>query len=287
MTDNFKSYLSNVLSTPIKNISSISGGDISQAYKISTSNSDYFLKFNSAPDALTMFQTEAYGLQTIAKTNTIKTPKVIAYDRFENSAFLLLEFIESKPPSFEDFKNLGTQLAQLHQCTSESFGLDQDNFIGRLPQPNHKHKNWTDFYTHERLIPQLELAKQKGMLHHSECPNAEHIKNRLQPLLENIKPALLHGDLWSGNYLISKNGEPYVIDPALYYGHNEVDIAMSKLFGGFGEAFYESYFSFFHADEHTSARIEVYQLYHLLVHLNMFGRSYYGAVSAILKRFFF
>ncbi len=286
MNAGFKTYLSDLLNESIEHISSVSGGDISLAYKISTANSDYFLKINNAPDALTMFQTEVYGLQTIAKTYTIKTPEVTAYDMFEDSAFLLLEFIESKSPTSEDFGLLGTQLAHLHQCTSERFGLDNDNFIGRLPQPNSHHKTWTDFYTCERLQPQLELAKQKGLLQESECPSTELIKNRLQPLFKNIKPSLLHGDLWSGNYLISKDGEPYLIDPAMYYGHNEVDIAMSKLFGGFSESFYEAYGPILPPDEHTSARIEIYQLYYLLVHLNMFGRSYYRSVSSILKRHF-
>ncbi|MGC6430996.1 MAG: fructosamine kinase family protein [Jejuia sp.] len=286
MNAGFKTYLSDLLNESILGINSISGGDISKAYKISTTNSDYFLKINNAQNALTMFQTEAYGLQTIGKTCTIKTPEVIAYDMFEDSAFLLLEFIESKSPTSEGFRLLATQLAQLHQCTSESFGLDKDNFIGRLPQPNKQHKTWTDFYTCERLQLQLEMAKQKGFLQEFEFPSTELIKNRLQPLFKNIKPSLLHGDLWSGNYLISKDGEPYLIDPAVYYGHSEVDIAISKLFGGFGETFYEAYWSILPPDEHTSARIDIYQLYYLLVHLNMFGRSYYGSVSSILKRYF-
>ncbi|GAB1857426.1 fructosamine kinase family protein [Flavobacteriaceae bacterium MHTCC 0001] len=286
MIDNLKYHLSNLLKESITNMSSVSGGDISKAYRISTTNSDYFLKLNNAPDALTMFQTEVYSLQTIAQTNTIKTPKIITYDRFEGSALLLLEFIESKSPSPEDFRSLGTQLAQLHQYTSENFGLDRDNFIGRLPQSNTRHKTWADFYTHERLLPQLQMAKQKGLLKDIECPNPELIESQLQPLFENIKPSLLHGDLWSGNYLISKDGEPYLIDPAAYYGHSEVDIAMSKLFGGFDESFYKEYFLLLPPNEHTSARIEIYQLYYLLVHLNMFGRSYYGSVSSILKTYF-
>ncbi|MEW4924776.1 fructosamine kinase family protein [Algibacter sp. 2305UL17-15] len=286
MNTDFKIYLSDLLSESFTNISIVSGGDISQAYRIETANNSYFLKLNSAPDALTMFQTEAYGLQTIAKTNTIKTPNVLGCDSFENSAFLLLEFIESKSPSAKDYKNLGEQLARLHQCTSENFGLDQDNFIGRLPQSNTKHNTWEDFYTYERLLPQLDLAKQKGLLKSLECPNIEHIKKQLKPLFENIKPALLHGDLWSGNYLISLDGKPYLVDPSLYYGHYEVDIAMSKLFGGFGSSFYESYHRDFPVEEQTSARIEIYQLYYLLVHLNMFGRSYYGSVVSILNKYF-
>lgn len=285
MNTDFKIHLSSFLNTSNVSVNPLSGGDISKAYKITTSKRSYFLKVNEASNALTMFQTEAYGLEAIAKTKTIKTPQVIAYDTFEGSAFLLLEFIESKSPSSEDFRLLGTQLAQLHQCTSEHFGLDRDNFIGRLPQSNSHHKTWTDFYTHERLRPQLELAKQKGLLNDWECPNVEDIKNRLRSWFVNIKPSLLHGDLWSGNYLISNEGEPYVIDPATYYGHNEVDIAMSKLFGGFGEAFYEAYFSLFPPSEHTPARIEIYQLYYLLVHLNMFGRSYYGSVKSILQKY--
>ncbi|WP_203255759.1 fructosamine kinase family protein [Hyunsoonleella ulvae] len=286
MNSDLKTYLSNILNDAIQNVTSISGGDVSQACKISTPQANYFLKVNNAPDALTMFQTEAYGLQSIAKTNTIKTPKVIAYDVFENSAFLILEFIASKSPSAQDFKTLGTQLAQLHQCTSKYFGLDRDNFIGPLPQSNTHHKTWVDFYTYQRLQPQLELAQQKGLLQDSECPKPERIKNKLKPLFKDITPSLLHGDLWSGNYLISKNGTPYVIDPAVYYGHAEVDIAMSKLFGGFSESFYKAYFLECPTDENTSARIEMYQLYYLLVHLNMFGRSYYGSVKSILKKYF-
>ncbi|MEC3908336.1 fructosamine kinase family protein [Tamlana sp. 2201CG12-4] len=282
MTNNLKSHLSNLLNKTITNVSPVSGGDISQAFKIDTSNNAYFLKLNSA-SALNMFQTEAYGLDLIAKTNTIKTPKVIAFDSFENSAFLLMEFIESKQATAEDFKVLGKQLAALHQCISENFGLDTDNYIGSLPQSNTVHKTWGDFYTDERLLPQLKLAKQKDLLSDAECPSEQQIKNYLESLFQNIKPSLLHGDLWSGNYLISKDGTPYLIDPSVYYGHSEVDIAMTKLFGGFGHAFYKAYESYSPFDVNTSARIDIYQLYYLLVHLNLFGRSYYGSVVSILR----
>lgn len=286
MNNALKNYLSYYLKETITKVASVHGGDISTAYKIESPNNTYFLKVNSNSNALTMFQTEAYGLQLISVTNTIKTPKVIVCDSYQNLAFFLLEFIESKQASSKDFKNLGEQLAQLHQCTSDTFGLNQDNFIGRLPQSNNQHKSWIDFYTHERLLPQLELATQKGLLKDTECPKSEHIKNQLNHLFKNVKPALLHGDLWNGNYLISKDGTPYLIDPAVYFGHHEVDIAMSKLFGGFGDTFYSSYFNQVPTDEFTSARIEIYQLYYLLVHLNMFGSSYYGSVISIMKTYF-
>ncbi|MDO5977745.1 fructosamine kinase family protein [Flavivirga spongiicola] len=286
MNNDLKIHLSSILKESITRVSPLHGGDISNAYRIETSNNSYFLKLNEAINAAKIFQAEVYGLQLIGETNTIKTPRVLASDTFQNSAFLLMEFIENKSPSSNDFKNLGHQLAQLHKYTSEKFGLDQDNFIGSLPQSNKPNKTWIDFYTTERLLPQLELAKQKHLLSKMECPSVQKIKDVLKSLFKDIKPALLHGDLWSGNYIISKNDVPYLIDPAAHYGHHEVDIAMTKLFGGFNEFFYDAYDSNFTRDKNTSNRIEIYQLYYLLVHLNLFGRSYYGSVSTILKKYF-
>lgn len=286
MNYDLKTHLSNLLNETITDILSVSGGDISKAYRIDTPTYSYFLKTNSGANALKMFQTEAHGLKLIHHANTIKIPKVIACDAFQNTSFLLMEFIERKSPSQEDFENLGNQLAELHQCTSEYFGLHQNNFIGSLPQINKQNKKWVNFYANERLLPQLKLAKQKGLLSDNECPSAKRIEESLNPLFENIKPSLLHGDLWSGNYLISKDGEPHLIDPAIYYGHHEVDIAMSKLFGGFSEDFYNAYHSILPQDSKTASRMDIYQLYYLLVHLNLFGRSYYGSVVSILKKYF-
>lgn len=286
MDPTFKEHIANRLNESIQNFHHVSGGDISQAFKIATEHNDYFIKINATENALNLFQAEAYGLELIRNTNTIKTPQVLFCDTFKNSAFLLMEFVDSKTPSGLDFKNLGLQFSQLHQITSEEFGLDQDNVIGSLPQSNTKSSSWLEFYTTERLIPQLQLAKQSGLLLPKECPSENIIKDRLESLFSNIKPSLLHGDLWSGNYLISKKGEPYLIDPAIYFGHHEVDIAMTKLFGGFGKAFYDSYHSIFPEDQQTSSRTDTYQLYYLLVHLNLFGTSYYPSVSTILKKYF-
>ncbi|WP_298534708.1 fructosamine kinase family protein [uncultured Algibacter sp.] len=285
MTGNLKDYLSNYLNDTITKVTPVSGGDISTAYCITTKNNLYFLKTNGAPNAMAMFQKETHGLKYIAKTNTIKTPQVIACDNFEKEAFLLMEFIESKQAIREDYNALGEQLAQLHKCSAEHFGLIGNNFIGSLPQSNTTHASWVDFYTHERLVPQLQLAKQKGLIQDSECPPTAQIKEKLNPYFANIKPSLLHGDLWGGNYLISKAGDPYLIDPAVYFGHHEVDIAMTKLFGGFNTTFYESYHTYFPLEDNTSHRIKIYQLYYLLVHLNMFGSSYYSSVASILKKF--
>lgn len=286
MTIEFQKHLSVLIEQPIQNISPISGGDIALAYKVKTEAKTYFLKVNQGKNALSMFQLEKRGLEAIAETKTISIPKIYACDVFENNAFLLMEFIESKRPDSEDFRRFGKALAELHQCATENFGLNEDNFIGSLSQSNRLHDTWANFYIKERLLPQLQLAKQHGLLSHIECPSENLIKDRLESLFLNIKPSLLHGDLWSGNYLISKQGEPYLIDPAIYFGHHEVDIAMTKLFGGFGNDFYNAYHSIFPEDANTSSRIEVYQLYYLLVHLNIFGKSYYPSVSSILKKYF-
>lgn len=286
MQNDLKAHISEILNEEISRVSALQGGDISSAYKLKTAKGSYFLKANNAPNALSMFKAEAKGLQKIQLSNSVKTPEVLACGLFKNTAFLLLEFIESKQPSAKDFENLGLQLAQMHQCTTNEFGLDSDNFIGLLPQSNQTHSCWTDFYIKERLLPQLKLAQSKNLLLLAEIPSEVQLYDTLSALFKNIKPALLHGDLWSGNYIISTNGTPYLIDPAIYFGHSEVDLAMTKLFGGFGSSFYEAYTEIIPFKEQSSARMAIYQLYYLLVHLNMFGSSYHSSVMDIIKRLF-
>ncbi|WP_027138724.1 fructosamine kinase family protein [Gaetbulibacter saemankumensis] len=286
MDANFKTYLSNILNTQIEGLQPISGGDISSAFVISTINHSYFLKINSSENALQLFQSEVNGLKSIQSTNTISTPKVFHCDIYHDYAFLVLEYIETKSATNSDFELLGTQLADLHNSFTEDFGLDQNNFIGNLPQSNATHETWVEFYIKERLKPQLDLAVKKNLLKPSEYPSENRIFETLELLLNNLKPSLLHGDLWSGNYLISKDGIPYLIDPAVYYGHNEVDIAMTKLFGGFGNSFYQAYYSIHPTNEYSNARMDIYQLYYLLVHLNLFGSSYHASVINILKKHF-
>ena len=286
MNAEFQNYISNLISESIVSLYPVSGGDISRSYKLETSKNSYFVKVNQSTDALNMFRTEAMALKLIQDSNTIKTPDVLVYDTFQESSFLILEFVESKSPSNRDFKALGVKLAELHQNTSDEFGLEEDNFIGSLPQSNHPNSSWVDFYVKERLLPQLLLAQQRGLLSERECPSEGIMNGKLNDLFLEVKPSLLHGDLWGGNYLISEEGIPYLIDPAVYYGDHEVDIAMSRLFSGFGSDFYNAYHTIHPTDLKTASRIEIYQLYYLLVHLNLFGRSYYGSVQHILKKYF-
>ena len=279
-------FLSNLLESKIESFQPVSGGDISSAYIIKTASNNFFLKANSNPIALEMFLSEEKALTAISNTNTIATPKIIVCDSFNNISFLLMELIETKSPNSKDLELFGNQLAKLHKITSNDFGFDSNNFIGSLNQSNKTHINWNDFYVEERLIPQLQLAKSDGLLKETEIPKIDRLKEVCFLFFKNVKPSLLHGDLWSGNYLISESGIPYLIDPALYYGHHEVDIAMSKLFGGFGPSFYDSYHSIIPKEEFTEDRIQLYQLYYLLVHLNLFGSSYYSSVKQILRSYF-
>jgi fructosamine-3-kinase len=280
-----KPHLEEILNTSIVALQPLSGGDISAVSKVETATKTYVVKYGSQPYRA-LFEAENKGLSLIAHTQTIATPGVIANGVHNDIAFILLDFIESKSPEAEDFATLGAQLAELHGCIADNFGLSEDNFIGSLPQQNDFEKHWIDFYSRNRLSYQFELAHVKGVLSPSEIPNNEDIKSVLKSLIFNVEPSLLHGDLWSGNYLIDKEGRPYLIDPAVYYGHSEVDIAMSLLFGGFDPAFYDAYHQVRPPTEYFKERIELYQLYYLLVHLNLFGRSYYRRLKPILSAYF-
>ncbi len=265
---------------------SVSGGDISSAYLLRTNTKQYFLKVNSKPFALEMFLAEQKGLRAIENTRTIAVPHVRLVDSFENNAFLLMDFVESKRPDSEDFKEFGKQLALLHSMTYDSFGFSSDNFIGSLPQSNQFQNNWSEFYWNERIEPQINLALANQLLRKNEIPQKGKAIEVFNQIFGEVKPSLLHGDLWGGNYLISSNGSPYLIDPATYYGHSMVDIAMSKLFGGFGTSFYDTYHEIIPKTENYAQQIELYQLYYLLVPLNLFGSGYYSGVSSVFRKYF-
>ncbi len=281
-----RQQLEKQLGTQIKSVFPVSGGDIAQAYGLETATNRFFCKLMPGENGKNVLSSERIGLEAISETGTIATPKVVGFGLSDTSAFLILEFIQPKRPDANEMRLFGNQLARLHQTTSTSFGWDTDNFIGRLPQSNKKSTDWVSFYIRERLNPQLKMARDKGLLSEGNIPSESRIQSSLEDLLSGVSPALIHGDLWSGNYLISADGVPYLIDPSTYFGHREVDLAMSKLFGGFGPEFYKGYHEIHPASEGLSQRQDLYQLYYLLVHLNLFGSSYYPSVAGILKRYF-
>ncbi len=286
MIKNILDYISVNLAVRITSSKPLTGGSISSAYLLETTNENLFLKINSAPDAIDMFHAEQEGLKAIEKTGTISVPYVHMVDRFEGQTFLLMEYVDSKRPNSADYALLGTKLAALHGVEQDNFGFSSDNYIGSLPQSNRIHNDWVEFYWEERISPQLQLARKKGLLDDKEIPGSQQSIDLFTRFFDGVSPSLLHGDLWGGNYLIASDGTPYLIDPATYRGHSMVDIAMSKLFGSFGPDFFNAYHEIIPKSEHYNEQVELYQLYFLLVHLNMFGSGYYSSVSTILKKFF-
>ena len=267
----------------ILNTQSVGGGCINESYRINTTTGDFFIKWNEKNRYPGMFEVEVQGLELLKKSNTIHIPRVIAQYDFENTSFLILEWIESGKRIKNFGADFGEKLAKLHSHSTELFGLDQDNYIGSLPQSNKQYKLWKEFFIQERLIPPLNLAVNSKLLDSSIRSMFDKLFSKIDSLIPEEKPALLHGDLWSGNYLVNQQGAATLIDPAVYYGHREIDLAMTKLFGGFNEEFYSAYQIAYPIQPGFNKRVDVYNLYPLLVHVNLFGGSYAGQLKNILK----
>lgn len=278
-------HIEQILSLKIVSYQALTGGSISKAYLIKSANKSFFLKVNSGTNALLMFQNEKVALDTIKQSKTIEVPQVFLVDKINKNAFILMEYIESKSATDLDMISLGKNLASLHQYKGNTFGFKSDNFIGSLPQSNKSSDDWASFYWNERIKPQLQLAHTNKYIKESEFPDKAHALHLFQETFDDVTPSLIHGDLWGGNYLIRNDGTPYLIDPAVYFGHAMVDIAMTKLFGGFSTKFYEAYHQIIPRSPFYEEQIKLYQLYYLLVHLNLFGYSYRSDVIAILKQF--
>ncbi len=277
--------LNKLLNTDILSLKEVGGGDISRAFRAKSLKGDFFIKYHSGSAAFDMFEAEKTGIEAIENTESIAVPEIFKVVRYKGAALLIMQYINSRPANKEDFKKLGEQLAELHLNYSDKFGYTRNNFIGSLPQPNCLHSEWIDFYVEERLLPQIEMALRLNLLN-QKIPKKTRIKEVCRDICGSPKASLLHGDLWSGNYLISSGGTPYLIDPAIYFGDAMIDLSMSRLFGGFGESFYDAYHDIHHRAENYRAQTDIYQLYYLLVHLNLFGRSYYQSVIHIIQRYF-
>lgn len=263
----------------------ISGGDINHAQLLETNKGNFFLKFNSKPGSLEMFEKEAKGLSLLDEPAIFRIPKVLHISQTAETAFLILEYIKSGVKKRDFWEIFGRRLAQLHQTTQEHFGLDHANYIGSLVQQNHPHPSWSAFFIKERLLPQIKLARNQNRLKATDLSSFEKLFKKIPNICPNEPSALIHGDLWSGNFLIDSNGQPVLIDPAVSFAHREMDLAMTKLFGGFDSAFYSSYKAAYPLTSGFSQRMEVYQLYYLLVHVNLFGGGYVNSVRSILKKF--
>ncbi|MDW8438576.1 MAG: fructosamine kinase family protein [Chloroherpetonaceae bacterium] len=262
----------------------VGGGCIHRAERVETNVGTFFVKHNDASQREN-FEAEADGLKVLAETATLRVPQVIAVLATERESALAMEFVSTAPMRSDFWEIFGERLARLHSHSRETFGYERDNFIGSLPQSNRAHAEWSDFFREERLSPMLRLALKTGNLSPSDARRFERLFPKLDGLIPNEKPALLHGDLWSGNYLVDERGMPVVIDPAVYFGHREAELAFMRLFGGFDERLFEAYHSAFPLERGWRERVALFNLYPLLVHLNLFGRSYWSAIDAALKKF--
>lgn len=266
-------------------VTAVGGGCINRAFCVEVSGKKYFLKWNDAAKFPGMFESEARGLRLLRQAGELYVPEVMESAVAGPYTYILMEWI-GPGRSQQDFWNeFGRGLARLHRHSQDSFGLDHDNYIGLLEQSNTPNPIWTDFFAGERLVPQFQLAQDAGALGSNSVRSFENLLSKLPGLVPGEKPALLHGDLWNGNFLISAGGEACLVDPAVYYGHREMDLAMTRLFGGFDEEFYKAYEEEFPLEKGHEERTDIHNLYPLLVHVNLFGGSYVAQVQRILSRF--
>ncbi len=263
---------------------SIGGGCINSATKCETSRTNFFLKWNSSsPDG--MFRKESMGLNLLIDAKCIGVPKPLCAGEVNGIDFLILEYLEPAPRQSDYWDRFGQQLAELHRTSFDQHGLDHSNYIGRLHQSNDFRISWIDFFIEQRLEPQLELARTNRLIDIQTDINLGGLMANMSNLMPDVLPSLLHGDLWSGNFMTGPDGNAWLIDPAVYFGSREIEIAFTTLFGGFERRFYEAYNEHFPLEPGFDARIDLYNLYPLLVHLNLFGTSYLGQIKRIIERF--
>jgi len=291
LNNDFYKHITKILSGAILqevellNISSVAGGSINGTYQLTTNRGNFFIKKNQAVRYPELFEKEALGLELLRGAQVIRIPNEFAVGEFQGDSFLILEYIQSSSPQNNFWEQFGAQMAKLHQHTSEQFGLDHNNYIGSLNQQNSQYDEWVNFFIHERLEPQVELAKRNNQIDNLTINQFEKLFERLNEIFPQEKPSLLHGDLWSGNFMVDEKGMPVIMDPAVYFGHREMDIAMTQLFGGFDASFYDSYNAIFPLQKGWKDRIEICNLYPLMVHVNLFGGSYLSQVKQVLMKF--
>jgi protein-ribulosamine 3-kinase len=285
IAQSLKNFIEGKLCQQIIHAVPVSGGSINAVYCLQILDKKYLLKVNSREQFPNMFKCEAEGLKTIALTGAIAVPDIILQNDIDDQSFLLLEWIDMRRATPKASILLGQQLARMHQSTADSFGFDSDNYMGSLQQSNKKHHKWSEFFVEERLMPMVKMAADRQRLYKTDLTNFEKLYKKLPELFQEEPPSLIHGDLWSGNYLISEDEKPYLIDPAVSYGHREFDIAMTTLFGGFSNEFYVAYNEAFPLEKDWQQRIDLWNLYPLLVHLNLFGMGYLGQVRDCLNKY--
>ena len=283
-----------LLGAPPRQVQLVSGGDISQAARVEAAGGTFLVKWHAHPPRPAagwpgMFEAEARGLQLLTSAKTVRVPAVLGFGEpaGNSPAFIAMEWIERGTDSQRAAAALGKGLAALHHRTTSVYGLDHHNYCGATPQDNTQCESWVEFYGERRLGFQLALAARRGLMPTARRGRLERVIAGLDRWIDEsaCQPSLLHGDLWGGNWLAGADGEPALIDPAVYFGDREAELAMCRLFGGFPPDFYRAYDHAWPPAPGRDGRIQLYQLYHVLNHLNLFGESYGGQVDAILRRY--
>lgn len=269
----------------LKDFSFSGGGCINHGGRLTTSLGNFFLKWNDTARLPAMFERESRGLQLLRSAQVVDIPEVIGFGEEGNSQFLALSFIHENAPLKHYWEKMGQQLAMLHRVTNQLYGLDHNNYIGSLKQSNEQDTSWVKFFIEQRLQVQVKLASDSGLIELEWLKKFELFYTRLPLLLPEEKPSLLHGDLWSGNVMVNEKGNPCLIDPAVYFGHREADLAMTQLFEMFNREFYSSYEEGYPLLPGHSERVDIYNLYPLLVHLNLFGPTYLDRIKTIVRKF--
>ncbi|WP_077623516.1 fructosamine kinase family protein [Sediminibacillus massiliensis] len=271
----------------IEEIRQVSGGDINQAFYVQTKEQEYFIKGNkNVPSHF--FRVEAKGLAYIRDTHTVKVPKVFYYDEPASGedGVLIMDWITGTKTS-QTTKQLGEELAHMHQNKHSDHGFEENTFVGTLGQPNGFYKSWPDYYRQRRLEPQIKCALDRGLMPPERRKKTDKLLDRLGNgnLLPDPSPSLLHGDLWGGNWIAGPAGDPYLIDPSVLFGDPCFDMALTELFGGFPADFYQAYKSVLPFPDYYEEIKPLYQLFYLFVHLNMFGETYGSSVDRVLGKF--
>jgi len=280
-----KYKIESVLGDKILSQRQISGGCINDAEIVTCkSGKTFFVKTNNN-STMDMFVKEANGLLELSKANVIRVPRITHAE----ADFIILENISSKTNDRLFWENFGRNFAILHKYMSDSFGFYEDNYIGSTPQLNHtsstEKNNWSEFYFNKRILYQYKLAENKGYAGEELRNCFSQLESKISLILKDCdaKPSLLHGDLWSGNFITDETGNACLIDPAVYYGHREADLAMTKLFGGFDSRFYSAYNEEYPFEDGYEYRENIYKLYHVLNHLNLFGSGYYQQTVNLIR----
>lgn len=263
----------------------VSGGSINDAYELKTTLGSYFIKTNSASKYPNMFEAEARGLEVLSKKSSLETPKVVTTGTAGDLTYLVCNYIESGRLRQEYWEDFGSRLARMHQNTQSYFGLDHNNYMGAVPQNNEPCSTWGEFFVENRLRPLVNQSRKLGLLSKPIDLKFQRLYRSIPAIFPEEKPALLHGDLWAGNCMAGSTGVGCIFDPAIYYGHREMDIAMTRLFGGFAPDFYRGYNETYPLSSGWEERISIANLYPLLIHVVLFGGGYVRQVEDILKRF--